>query len=268
MTKHIPEAKKDRMVGIFMSLGILLLLVSIIILGGSENFFSKSRRFKAKLSNAAGVMVGSKVMFSGVPAGALVDVKYDPEFRGIAIEIEIQEKFASFLREGSTVEVLTQGVLGDKYLAVEPGSGEQIIPDGSFIPTRESKDFLGIVSKSDELIGNVNQLSLKLSRLLDSLDKGNRVPQILGSIQKTSSNVEKLSQELNELKLKSVTHELHSILEKLNRGTGSLGALINDPSLYEDAKALMGGANRNRILRNVVRSTANDSTEKAPPQAR
>ena len=57
------------------------------------------------------------------------------------------------------------------------------------------------------------------------------------------------------------------ILEKVNNGTGTLGALVNDPGLYEDARALVGGANRNRIVRNLVRKTAKDG-EAAKNEAR
>jgi phospholipid/cholesterol/gamma-HCH transport system substrate-binding protein len=55
---------------------------------------------------------------------------------------------------------------------------------------------------------------------------------------------------------------LVEILDKVNNGAGTLGALVNDPGLYEDARALVGGANRNRIIRNLVRETAKDGTGK------
>jgi len=258
MNKQVDEKRKDRVVGIFMSAGLMLLVVSIIILGGSENLFSSKKVYKSHLSNAAGVMIGSKVMFSGVPAGAVTRVKYDAVAKDIEVEMEINDDYASFLREGSSLEVLTQGVLGDKYLAIDPGSGDALIPAGGYIANKQSKDFFGVLSKGDEFIGNMNVVSVKLARLLDAFDKGNKIQNIMVSLEKTSRNADKMSQEISEMKLKAISQELHGILEKLNRGTGSLGALINDPSLYEDARALVGGANRNRILRNVVRSTTND----------
>ena len=65
----------------------------------------------------------------------------------------------------------------------------------------------------------------------------------------------KLNNQLDGMALKSAIKNLNAILEKVNNGTGTLGALINDPGLYDNARALVGGANRNRILRNLVRET-------------
>ncbi len=41
----------------------------------------------------------------------------------------------------------------------------------------------------------------------------------------------------------SLTH-LEAVLKKVDKGEGTLGALINDPTLYEDMKLLLGGAKR------------------------
>ena len=46
--------------------------------------------------------------------------------------------------------------------------------------------------------------------------------------------------------------------KKIDRGEGTVGALINDTALYDDAKSLVSGINRNRIMRNLVRQTVRD----------
>jgi phospholipid/cholesterol/gamma-HCH transport system substrate-binding protein len=46
---------------------------------------------------------------------------------------------------------------------------------------------------------------------------------------------------------------LNNILAKIDRGEGTLGLLVNDPSVYEDLKSVLGGANRSVILRSMVR---------------
>ena len=42
--------------------------------------------------------------------------------------------------------------------------------------------------------------------------------------------------------------DLKNVAEKLDRGEGTLGKLVNDPSLYHEAKALVGGARRSWLL--------------------
>jgi phospholipid/cholesterol/gamma-HCH transport system substrate-binding protein len=51
---------------------------------------------------------------------------------------------------------------------------------------------------------------------------------------------------------------LNSILGKVDRGEGTLGLLLNDPTLYEEIKILVGGANRSTLVRNLVRLVTPD----------
>ena len=48
---------------------------------------------------------------------------------------------------------------------------------------------------------------------------------------------------------------LRATSEALANGEGSLGLLAHDPALYEDLRALVGGAQRNKLLRSYIRQT-------------
>jgi phospholipid/cholesterol/gamma-HCH transport system substrate-binding protein len=45
---------------------------------------------------------------------------------------------------------------------------------------------------------------------------------------------------------------MNQILGKIDRGEGTLGLLLNDPTLYEEIKRLVGGANRSTLVRSLV----------------
>jgi phospholipid/cholesterol/gamma-HCH transport system substrate-binding protein len=51
---------------------------------------------------------------------------------------------------------------------------------------------------------------------------------------------------------------LNVVLEKVNRGEGTLGLLLNDPTLYEDLKLLVGGAQRSRVVRSLIRLSSEE----------
>lgn len=51
---------------------------------------------------------------------------------------------------------------------------------------------------------------------------------------------------------------LNSILEKIDRGEGTLGLLLNDPTLYEEVKQLVGGANRSTVVRSLIKMVTPD----------
>jgi phospholipid/cholesterol/gamma-HCH transport system substrate-binding protein len=45
---------------------------------------------------------------------------------------------------------------------------------------------------------------------------------------------------------------LNSILTKIDAGEGTLGLLLNDPTLYEELKRLVGGAGRSTVVRSLI----------------
>lgn len=55
--------------------------------------------------------------------------------------------------------------------------------------------------------------------------------------------------------------QLNNILKKVDRGEGTIGLLVNDPSLYEDLRRLLGGAQRSVVLRSMVRMAVDRDEE-------
>ncbi|MEN9579545.1 MAG: hypothetical protein RJA70_2554 [Pseudomonadota bacterium] len=51
----------------------------------------------------------------------------------------------------------------------------------------------------------------------------------------------------------AITDDLRIITRQLREGKGTLGALLVDPSVYEDVKVLLGNVQRNEVLRALVR---------------
>jgi phospholipid/cholesterol/gamma-HCH transport system substrate-binding protein len=63
--------------------------------------------------------------------------------------------------------------------------------------------------------------------------------------------------------LAAITGDLRVLVHDVKQGKGTLGALMVDPSVYEDLKVLLGNVQRNEVLRALVRySIARD--EKGP----
>jgi phospholipid/cholesterol/gamma-HCH transport system substrate-binding protein len=59
------------------------------------------------------------------------------------------------------------------------------------------------------------------------------------------------------------TATLNRILEKVDSGDGTLGLLLNDPTVFEDLKVLLGGAQRSTLLRSMIRMAV-EQGEEAP----
>jgi hypothetical protein len=58
-----------------------------------------------------------------------------------------------------------------------------------------------------------------------------------------------------------------AVARKVESGQGSLGLLVNDPGLYDDARALLGKSNRNKMARDLVREALKKGEEKQDESA-
>lgn len=70
----------------------------------------------------------------------------------------------------------------------------------------------------------------------------------------------------------AITADVRKIVADVRAGKGTLGALLVDPSLYEDMKTILGNVDRNQVLRAIVRYTIKQDESKAgvatqPPAA-
>lgn len=64
--------------------------------------------------------------------------------------------------------------------------------------------------------------------------------------------------------LDQTSKNLRSVSGRLAQGEGTLGALIDDPTLYEDLSSLLRGAHRSRVLRSLIQSTRQSGASAKP----
>jgi phospholipid/cholesterol/gamma-HCH transport system substrate-binding protein len=117
-----------------------------------------------------------------------------------------------------------------------------------------------IASVLEDKQGEINRAIESGSSMLSQLDtlatdNRARVDSIMTSLEQNIGELENLRTELE-----SATSNLNTILEKINNGDGTLGRLVNDPSVYEnideltiEIKNLVKGINENpgRYLRHM-----------------
>jgi phospholipid/cholesterol/gamma-HCH transport system substrate-binding protein len=263
----IDEKKMELRVGMFVVTGLVITLISILVLGGKQSIFTSVNRYLAHFEKIDGLVHGAKVTLGGLQIGAVSKISFDPAKREMRVEFTVEREYSEYLRKDSTIEVVTQGVLGDKYLSLNPGDPSlPVIENGGEVSQGKTKDLSQIITSSDQLVQRLTSTAENLDRILSAFNRGNRSEQFFQSLASTTKNLGditgKLNEEFGQMKLKSSVNHLNSILEKIDQGQGSLGAFINDPGLYDDAKALVGQVNRNRIMRNLIRQTIKDNKEK------
>ncbi len=101
----------------------------------------------ARFSNVDGLAPGSAIRISGVKVGTVTKITLDPKtFQAIAhlgIEPEYQ------IPSDTLATVNSPGLLGDKYMSLEPGSAEDMLKPGAEITDTQSAASL------EKLLGQV-----------------------------------------------------------------------------------------------------------------
>jgi phospholipid/cholesterol/gamma-HCH transport system substrate-binding protein len=100
-------------------------------------------RISAAFNNASGVSPGTEVRVAGVKMGEVVEKQFDPQRFEATLVMEVSEQLQ--LPDDSDARIVSDGLLGRSYVAVEPGGSFDNIPQdgtGEIIYTRGAVDLL------------------------------------------------------------------------------------------------------------------------------
>ena len=147
-------------VAIVIGLIILLAIISFRIVNGLTEY-----RLVIPLDNADGLYPGSDVLIAGAKAGSVQDISLDGN--QTLVTISLDDAYAP-VHSDASVTVRPKSLLGEKYVALDPGSSD-VLSSGSRLPKTQ-------VARSVELQDVVNSLDAptreKLRTLVISLGGG------------------------------------------------------------------------------------------------
>ncbi len=136
----------------------------------------------------------------------------------------------------------------------------------SLASLRRTLDGIEAEQKSSETtLKKIDSAVAALNVLLAEVKTGNGVLNALfydknlrAKLDQAIANVNSVAEEIGgeggiATELKKTVSNLREISEKLNGGEGTLGALINDPALYDEVKGLVGESQRSKFVRTAVR---------------
>lgn len=121
---------RDFIVGLFVLAGFAALGYLAISLGGAGYGGGGGLRLEARFSEIGGLAVRAPVTISGVRVGEVRRIElYEDLDARVVLEIDAARK----LPVDSAAEIRTAGLLGDQFIALEPGAEEEYLADGDSI---------------------------------------------------------------------------------------------------------------------------------------
>ena len=212
--------------GIFVIAGLSLFLITIYLIGKSQNLFGGTVAIKAKFNNVSGLKVGNNVRFSGIDIGSVENIEFETDST-VIVGVVIQKEVQKFIKTDAMASIGSDGLMGDKVLTISPGSNSNtIIKDNSFLKSSkavEIEDIMKSVKLSADNAGIItNELAMftgKMNNNNGALSKLMTDPSFANSLTKTMSNLENSS------------NNFSTFTTKMNNKNGILSKLVNDKKL-------------------------------------
>ena len=126
----------ETIVGIFVAVGLLCVGYMAIKLGNLSLFGEDSLVLYARFSSVSGLKVGSPIEIFGIQVGTVQKIEIDPEKEMALVKMSLKKE--SKVYGDATASIKTAGLIGDKFIKIDPGGSTDLLKPGGVITETSS----------------------------------------------------------------------------------------------------------------------------------
>jgi phospholipid/cholesterol/gamma-HCH transport system substrate-binding protein len=136
----------ETIVGIFVFLGLLLIGYMTVKLGNISFLEDDSYPVVAKFISVTGLRVDSPAKVLGIEVGKVETITMDQENQKAIVKIKIKKGIKIY--DDAIASIKTEGLMGDKYVSIDPGGGGSLLEaNGTIVETQSPVDIESLISK-------------------------------------------------------------------------------------------------------------------------
>ena len=251
----MPRATTEVKVGIFVILGLLILIYMTATVGKWNLGRDKGYLVTAKLDSASGLLKDSPVKVLGVTKGKVE--KLEIEKNKAKVYMRLPRELG--LPEDSLVYVRSEGLLGEKYIEIKPGSPDKhsIKHMGELLQGAPPADLDELFSELSEVAKGIKNLTQMITKPVETAEgtkeKKTAIQSILSNLQETSESLRNLTKRIESgegtlgklltddtlfNELKTILSDISTTIGKLGSNEGTLGKLLNEEEVYNTVKEI------------------------------
>lgn len=129
------KATRDFIVGLFVLAGLASLAYLALQVGGIERQGKGGLELSAEFAEIGGLKERAPVVVSGVKVGRVKRIELTPDLRAVVV-IDVDGKYQ--LPVDTSAAIRTEGLLGQQFVALEPGAEDEMLESGGKIAFTES----------------------------------------------------------------------------------------------------------------------------------
>lgn len=240
------ERKRSLTVGLFVLIGLIILVAGILVLGTQQNKFSKNLVVTTYFHDVKGLKVGNNVWFSGVKVGIVKEIKFQ-SINDVKVVMHIEEKSSQFIREDVVAKLGSDGLIGNAIVNLVGGS-DQVPPiqDGDVIKSVGGTDtdamFATLQTNNENLVEITKNFAVLSQQMVEGKGTVGALmtdSTIALSLKNSVQGLDKTMADVNKASANLVV-----LMNKLNSNQGLIHELTTDTvvfaSLRESATQLQG----------------------------
>jgi len=202
-------------VGLFFCVGIIILGVLTLKVENFRAVMEKKYPLRAYFGSAAGLERGDAVAIAGVKVGEVTDVRIA---KG-KVEVLMAIRRGAEVKADSVAIISASSLLGGKFVDISLGSPDAPpLEPNSVVASKDTPDVNALLEKIEAAVGGIADLT--------------------DSFRKQFEGGQDFFKSLSEAgpKLQNILTSLEEITAKIKSGEGTVGKLVYDESLYNDAR--------------------------------
>jgi phospholipid/cholesterol/gamma-HCH transport system substrate-binding protein len=219
-------------VGIFAFVALIVVAVGIFYVSSNRGFWVSKYNVKTYLPEVEDLQVGAPVALDGVPIGNVQDMilTQHPQNKNqdITVILRINKDYRDKIRTDSTASLVTEGLMGNRYVEITRGFSGTVIPPGGVVPGGQVPEISDVVQRGYDVAQNLNVLSNQLNEIVQKVNRGE------GSIGKLMNDAS-LYNHLN-----GGAEKIEAMITSVQQGNGTVGKLVTSDELYNRFNGAVG----------------------------
>src|ERR1017187_2966288 len=112
------QINRTIVLGFFVTLGLLIFIVSVYIIGSKKDLFNPTTRLTALFKDVNGLQEGNNVLFRGIEVGTVKKIEIQNDST-ITVTLNIRNVVLHYLKKNAVISVGTDGLMGNKILVIK-----------------------------------------------------------------------------------------------------------------------------------------------------
>ena len=253
------QNKRAVIVGIFILLGLVILVVTIFTLGGQKKTFVKTVAIKAVFNDVNGLMQGGNVWYSGVKVGTIKKISFAGDSR-VEVTMNIEKSVVSHIHKNAMAKISSDGLIGNKIVVIYGGDNSSPVVEKDNVLAAENasansdmmatlqqnnKNLLAITTDFKSVSRKIDSGTGLIATLINDPAMAARLRSSMSDLQTAVANFKTVSVTGN-----TVFNNLQTFSGKLNQPGSSINKFVSDTMMYS---SVMGDLQQ---LRNATKSVS------------